>query len=37
MIDTLEGKQELPDWLVISQTLLLAKTKETDNPRTIDQ
>ena len=33
MIDTLEGKQELPDWLVISQTLLLAKTKETDNPQ----
>ena len=29
----LEGKQELPDWLVISQTLLLAKTKETDNPQ----
>ena len=33
MIDTLEGKQELPDWSVISQTLLLAKTKETDNPQ----
>ena len=33
MIDTLEGKQELLDWLVISQTLLLAKTKETDNPQ----
>ena len=34
MINTLEGKQELPDWLVISQTLLLAKTT---TPRTIDQ
>ena len=33
MIDIVEGKQELLGWLVISQTLLLAKTKETDNPQ----
>ena len=33
MINMMEGYEDLPDWLVIAQTLLIAKNTETENPQ----
>ena len=33
MINMMEGYEDLPDWLVIAQMLLIAKNTETENPQ----
>ena len=33
LINTIDGKEQLPDWLVIAQTLLIAKNNETKDPQ----